>query len=507
LNAKITGAVEPIDETDAAGRGLENSKMPTMIQEKEIDLSAEGTAPSPYTIEHWEPEDDVFWKTTGKRIATRNLIFSIFVEFLGFSVWQVWSAVSAQLPNVGYAFSVNELFWLAALPGLSGATLRIPYGLAVSMFGGRNWTLVSAALLLIPATGLAFAVQSLGTPYWVFLLLALVAGFGGGNFASSMANIQFFYPQKKKGVALGLNAAGGNIGVSVVQFIVPVVIASSLFGSFGGGAQIAHIKGVQKSLYLQNAALIWIPLILLALVTSWFFMNNLHVAKASLKQQLPILKNKHNWVMSWLYLGTFGSFIGYSAGFPLLIKSQFPGVNPLQYAFLGPLVGSVIRPVGGWLADKLGGAVVTFWNFLAMSAALSGVIYFLAHKTDPGAFTGFFAMFLLLFVCSGIGNGSTFRMIPIIFRTLRLRAQPGTKEGSATYQAAIKVANKESSTIIGFVSAMAAYGAFFVPKSYGTSISLTGSPVLALATFLAFYSSCLYITWFYYARKGAEVPC
>jgi NNP family nitrate/nitrite transporter-like MFS transporter len=481
--------------------------MPTMTQEKSLDLRGETTESSPYTIEHWEPEDDAFWNSTGKRIANRNLVFSIFVEFLGFSVWQVWSAVAAQLPNVGYAFNVNQLFWLAALPGLSGATLRIPYGLAVSMFGGRNWTLVSAALLLIPATGLAFAVQSVDTPYWVFLMLAFVAGFGGGNFASSMANIQFFFPQKKKGLALGLNAAGGNIGVSVVQFIVPLVIASSIFGSLGGGAQVAHVKGVTKALYLQNAALIWIPFILLGLITSWFFMNNLRVAKASLKEQLPILKNKHNWIMSWLYLGTFGSFIGYSAGFPLLIKSQFPGVNPLQYAFLGPLVGSVIRPVGGWLADKFGGAVVTFWNFLGMALALSGVIYFVVHKTDPGAFSGFFAMFLILFVSAGIGNGSTFRMIPIIFRTLKLRSQSGIKEGSAAYRGAIKTANKESSTIIGFVSAMAAYGAFFVPKSYGTSINLTGTPVAALATFLAFYGTCLYITWHYYARKRAEIPC
>ncbi len=481
--------------------------MSTMIQDKKMELDASTSGSSPYTIDHWEPEDPAFWKTTGKKIATRNLVFSIFVEFLGFSVWQVWSAVAAQLPSVGYKFDVNQLFWLAAVPGLTGATLRIPYGLAVSIFGGRNWTLLSAALLLIPALGLSLAIQDPTTPFWLFLCLAFVAGFGGGNFASSMANIQFFYPQKEKGLALGLNAAGGNIGVSVVQFIVPIVIGSSLFGSLGGAPQIAHVKGVEKSLYLQNAALIWIPFILISLVTSWFFMNNLHVARASLREQLPILKNKHNWIMSWLYLGTFGSFIGYSAGFPLLIKSQFPTVNPLEYAFLGPLVGSVIRPVGGWLADKLGGAIVTFWNFLGMAAALSGVIYFVAHKNDPGAFGGFFAMFLVLFVGAGIGNGSTFRMIPIIFRTLRLRSQSDLTEGSPVYQTAIKTANKESSTIISWVSAMAAYGAFFVPKSYGTSISLTGSPVLALATFLVFYATCIGVTWFYYSRKNAEVPC
>ena len=195
---------------------------------------AEGTRISKYTIRDWNPDDDGFWKTRGKRIATRNLVFSIFVEFLGFSVWQVWSAVAARLPAVGFTFDVNQLFWLAALPGLSGATLRIPYGLAVAIVGGRNWTLVSAALLLVPSVGLGLAVQNPATPYWAFLLLALVTGFGGGNFASSMANIQFFFPQKRKGVALGLNAAGGNIGVSVVQFLVPIVTATSLFGSWGG---------------------------------------------------------------------------------------------------------------------------------------------------------------------------------------------------------------------------------------------------------------------------------
>lgn len=480
--------------------------MPSTTREEAIPLRRRA-AESPYTIEHWEPEDEAFWEKTGRKIADRNLVFSIFVEFLGFSVWQVWSAVAAQLPNIGFNFPVNQLFWLAALPGLSGATLRIPYGLAVSVFGGRNWTLVSAALLLIPSAGLALAVQDPATPYWLFLVLAFVTGFGGGNFASSMANIQFFFPQKKKGLALGLNAAGGNIGVSVVQFLVPLVITGALFGTWGGGPETAVVKGATKVLWLQNAALIWIPFILLSLFTSWFFMNNLKVARASLAEQLPILKNRHNWIMSWLYLGTFGSFIGYSAGFPLLIKSQFPGVNPLQFAFLGPFVGSLVRPLGGWLADQVGGAAVTFWNFLGMALALSGVIYFAAHKADPGAFTGFFTMFLLLFIGSGIGNGSTFRMIPTLFRAQKMRRLKGAKEGSPAYDAAVKEANKESSTIIGFVSAMAAYGAFFVPKSYGTSIALTGSPLPALFTFLAFYASCLYVTWHCYARKGTETPC
>jgi NNP family nitrate/nitrite transporter-like MFS transporter len=306
---------------------------------------------------------------------------------------------------------------------------------------------------------------------------------------------------------LGLNAGGGNLGVSIVQFLVPIVITTSLFSGWGGAAQTARVNGAVKSLWLQNAALIWIPLILASLFTTWFFMDNLKVAKATLREQLPVLRRKHNWVMSWLYLGTFGSFIGYAAGFPLLIKSQFPGVNPLQYAFLGPLVGSLIRPVGGWLADKWGGAKVTFWNFLAMSAALSGVIYFVLHKSDPGAFAGFFTMFLALFFCAGIGNGSTYRMIPSIFRTEKLRTLKGAKDGSPAHAQALRESNKESSTVIGFVGAMAAYGAFFIPKSYGTSIALTGTPLTALFVFLAFYATCIAATWWYYARRDAEVPC
>jgi NNP family nitrate/nitrite transporter-like MFS transporter len=479
--------------------------MPTLAQEKILAKSRPAERTDPALIEHWEPENETFWKSTGKAIARRNLIFSIFAEFLGFSVWQVFSVVAAQLPSVGYQFTLNQLFWLAAVPGLSGATLRIPYGLAVSRVGGRNWTLISAALLLIPAVGLAWALQEPSTPYWAFLLLALAAGFGGGNFASSMANIQYFFPQKEKGFALGLNAAGGNIGVSVVQFLVPMVITGAIFGAFSGSPQIVQSTG--KALYLQNAAILWIPLIVLSLFTTWYFMNNLKVARASITEQLPVLKRAHNWTMSWLYLGTFGSFIGYSAGFPLLIKSQFPDVNPLQYAFLGPLVGSLIRPVGGWLADRIGGARVTLWTFLAMSGALSGVIHFLLHKTEPGAFTGFFLMFLALFICAGIGNGSTYRMVPVIFRTHKMRALGDPRPGTEKHAQGLKESTREASTVIAFTSAFAAYGAFFVPKSYGTSIALTGTPITALYGFLAFYATCILIAWWFYARKGAATPC
>jgi len=455
-------------------------------------------------IEHWAVEDHAFWKESGKSVATRNMIFSVLAEFLAFSVWQVWSATSVMLTGIGFDFSANQLFWLAAIPGLTGATLRIPYALMVPIVGGRNWTLISTALLLIPAVGIGLAVQDPSTPYSTFALLALLCGFGGGNFASSMANINFFFPKRLKGMALGVNAAGGNIGVSIVQFIVPFVITAGLFGSLGGPSQTETVNGAARQVWVQNAAFIWVPFIVLSLFTTWFFMNNLHVAKSSLRTQLVMLKDKHAWIMSLLYMGTFGSFIGYSAGFPLLIKSQFPGVDPLKYAFLGPLVGSLIRPVGGIIADKVGGARVTLWNFAAMAAAVSGVIYFLGIKTEPGAFTGFFVMFMALFVCAGLGNGSTYRMLPMIYIC---KNNILAEKGEQTHLQAINNANKQSGVVVGITAAFAAYGAFFIPKSYGTSIRITGGPQGALYLFIAFYCLCIALTYFYYYRKGAEIKC
>ena len=273
-------------------------------------------------IGKWQPENEQFWKNGGKRIAIRNLIFSIYAEFLAFSVWQVFSVVAAIMVSLQLGFSSNQLFWLAALPGLSGATLRIVYSFMVPIFGGRNWTLISTALLLLPAVGLGLAITNPATPFWVFVVLALLAGFGGGNFASSMANISYFFPNRNKGFALGLNAAGGNIGVSVVQAVVPIIIGISLFAAFTGGSQTTNPdNGPSTEIFAQNAAFIWVPLILIALVGTYLYQNNLHVQSASFLEQSVIFKRKHTWLMGVLYTGTFGSFIGYAAGFPLLIRN------------------------------------------------------------------------------------------------------------------------------------------------------------------------------------------
>jgi NNP family nitrate/nitrite transporter-like MFS transporter len=454
----------------------------------------------------WTPEDKTFWVQQGQAIASRNLWISVPALFLAFAVWQLMSVIAVKLPQIGFTFTTNQLFWLVAAPALSGATLRIFYSFMIPIFGGRRWTAISTASLLIPAIGIGIAVQDPTASYTTMLILALLCGFGGGNFSSSMANISFFFPKERKGSALGVNAGLGNLGVSSMQFLAPIMITVGILGIFGGDPEIvSNSAGQQTSVWIQNAAFIWVPWIAITAIAAWIGMHDIADAKASFTEQSVIFKRKHNWIMCWLYLGTFGSFIGYSAGFPLLIKSQFPEVNALQYAWLGPFVGAIVRPFGGWLADQLGGARVTFWNFIVMTLAVGGVLYFLPSGPSHGNFAGFLSMFILLFLTTGIGNGSTFRMIPVIFLTERQRAAGG--KDAAAQEQAIKDANKEAAAVLGFSAAIAAYGGFFIPKSYGTSIDLIGGPEGALYVFIVFYLTCIAITWWYYARRDAEMPC
>jgi NNP family nitrate/nitrite transporter-like MFS transporter len=318
-------------------------------------------------IADWRPEEAEFWKSGGRAVARRNLWVSTYCLLLSFAVWMVWSVVVARLPGIGFDFTTDQLFWLAALPGLSGATLRIFYAFLVPIFGGRLWTTLSTASLLIPAFGIGYAVQDPNTPYLLFVVLALLCGFGGGNFASSMANISYFFPKAEKGNALALNAGLGNLGVSVMQFLVPVVITMSVFGALGGQAQTAS-DGTQ--LWMQNAGFIWVPLIIVGTLAAWFGMNDILSAKASFAEQSTIFARAHTWIMCWLYTGTFGTFIGMSAGFPLLAKLAFPEINALKYAFIGPLVGALSRAGTGWISDRLGGARVTFWVFVVHIIAI-----------------------------------------------------------------------------------------------------------------------------------------
>ena len=438
-------------------------------------------------IADWRPEDDEFWQSGGRAVARRNLWISTYCLMLSFAVWMVWSVVVARLPAIGFNFTTDQLFWLAALPGLSGATLRIFYAFLVPVFGGRLWTTLSTASLLIPAFGIGYAVQNPDTPYLIFLVLALLCGLGGGNFASSMANISFFFPKSEKGNALAINAGLGNLGVSVMQFLVPIVVTMSLFGALGGQSQVAS-DGTQY--WMQNAGFVWVPLIILGALAAWFGMNDLLSAKSSFADQALIFGRLHTWLMCWLYTGTFGTFIGMSAGFPLLAKLVFPEVSVLKYAFVGPLLGALSRAATGWVADHYGGARVTFWVFVVQIAAIMGMIWFL----DARSFAGFFGMVLLLFLASGVGNASTFQMVPGIMRREVDRTMAGGREDQRRGQA-----ERESAAVIGFTSAIAAYGAFYIPKAYGSSIELTGTADAALWGFLVFYVSCAALTWFAYS--------
>jgi NNP family nitrate/nitrite transporter-like MFS transporter len=452
-------------------------------------------------ITDWRPEDPHFWSDVGQKIATRNLWISVPALLLAFAVWMVWSTVTVRLNSVGFSFSTEQLFMLAALPSVSGATLRIFYSFMVPLFGGRRWTALSTASLLIPCIWMSIAVQNPETPYSVFVIIALLCGFGGGNFSSSMSNISFFFPKARQGTALGLNAGLGNLGVSTMQFAVPLAVVGGLFGSFGGEPQVLSDGG---QLWLQNAGLIWVPFIVVVALAAWFGMHDIADAKASVKDQAVIFKRKHNWLMCWLYIGTFGSFIGFSAGFAMLSKTQFPDINPLQYAFLGPLVGALSRTLGGMLADKFGGARITLWNYALMIVFVFAVIAFLPGENGAGNFWGFLASFVMLFFFAGIGNGSTFCMIPVIFRGEWAKR---LQRGEAGEDAANKNASIESAAVIGFSAALGAYGGFFIPKAFGTSLALTGSAEAALYLFIAYYLSCIAVTWWWYARRGASNPC
>jgi MFS transporter, NNP family, nitrate/nitrite transporter len=471
--------------------------LPQLPEMQEIHKPEHVGALSGAVLQDWRPEDKAFWDATGRSVARKNLWLSIPSLFLSFAIWQVWSVVVAKLPLVGFRFSTDQLFWLAALPGLSGATLRIFYSFMVPVFGGRLWTTLATWSLLIPAIGIGYAVQNPDTPYIVLLILALLCGFGGGNFASSMANISFFFPKAEKGNALALNAGLGNLGVSAVQFVAPLVIAYGVFGSLGGAPQMVGAADKATQLWLQNAAFIFVPFIALSAFAAWFGMNDIASARASFAEQAVIFTRRHNWIMCVLYTGTFGSFIGFSAGFPLLSKILFPQVDALTYAFLGPLVGALARSGTGWVSDRWGGGRVTLGVFFGMILGVLGVIYFIGAKDQPGAFWGFFASFLFLFLMTGIGNASTFQMIPAIMRKEIARLEPQMDPAQRTRQA-----EKESAAITGFTSAIAAYGAFFIPKSYGSSIALTGGVTGALWAFCAFYVICVAVTWAVYTRKG-----
>jgi len=427
-------------------------------------------------IDHWEPEDESFWQRTGRKIANRNLLFSVLSEHIGFSVWTLWS-VLVLFMGPEYGIDAAGKFFLVSVPTLVGAVLRLPYTFAVAKFGGRNWTIVSAALLLIP-TILAAIVMHPGTSYTTFMIVAAIAGVGGGNFASSMTNINAFFPERYKGWALGLNAGGGNIGVPVIQLIALLIIAT-----VGAG----HPRIILA---------VYIPLIVVAAVLSALYMDNISSVRNDTGAFQESIREGHTWIMAFLYIGTFGSFIGYSFAFGLVLQNQF-GRTPLQAAsitFIGPLLGSLIRPVGGKLADKYGGAKVTFFNFIAMVVA-SAVILAGSAARSLGVYA---AGFIVLFVLTGVGNGSTYKMIPSIFRGKALQAV--ARGGDERTQ--LLRARKVSGAAIGIIGAVGAFGGVLINMAFRQSFltAKTGDP--AFWAFIAFYLACIAVTYVVYLRPA-----
>ncbi|MFF3447119.1 nitrate/nitrite transporter [Streptomyces sp. NPDC002667] len=423
-------------------------------------------------IEEWDPEDEVFWAERGEWTARRNLLFSVLSEHIGFSVWTMWS-VLVLFMGPEYGLTPADKFLLTSMVTLVGAVVRVPYTFAVALFGGRNWTIVSASLLLVPTVA-AFVVMKPGTSFGTFLVVGLLAGIGGGNFASSMTNINAFFPLRKKGWALGLNAGGGNIGVPVLQLVALAVIGAS------GGPRV--LLGI------------YIPLVVVAAVLAALFMDNLATVRNDTGAAVDAAKDPHTWIMAFLYIGTFGSFIGYAFAFGQVLQVGF-GRTPLQAAYLtfvGPLLGSLIRPVGGWLADRYGGARITLWNFVAMAAATGVLVFADREKSLPL----FVSVFVVLFVLSGLGNGSTYKMIPGIFQNKALEAGLAGEE-------AVRHGRRLSGAAMGLIGAVGALGGVGINLAFRQSFLDSGSGTGAFVTFLAFYAVAFAVTWAVYLRRPA----
>jgi MFS transporter, NNP family, nitrate/nitrite transporter len=524
-----TGTTDTTDTTDTAsdlGSAATIPDPPAGAEAPTAAPAAARRARGAHWIDHWEPDDEAFWERTGARIARRNLGWSMFAEHLGFSVWVIWTIVVINLGNAGITLSVSEQFLLTLVPNLIGSLLRIPYTFAVPRFGGRAWTATSAGLLLVPTLLLAAVVpsswlagQSHDVQLWVLLLCAATAGLGGGNFSSSMFNISFFYPERKKGWALGLNAAGGNVGVAVAQLFVPLAIIL--------GVSSEAVRQPVHQVHLAYAGLMWVPLILVAVVGALRCMNSLTQATADSRSYVVALREPQTWILSFLYIGTFGSFIGFSFAMPLVIRNTFPEFladHPFiatylaGLGFLGALIGSVARPLGGWLSDKVGGTRVTLVAFLGMAVFTGMAIVGVQGRSFPT----FFASFMVIFLLTGICNGSTYKMIPSVFALLGV--EHARRTGDDARETAVEY-KRRAAAVIGIAGALGAFGGVLIQvvlrqASLGVSklvaAATTPAEKVAVATantdwsvpalwvFLASYAVFAATTWWVYMRAGSR---
>jgi len=439
-------------------------------------------------LKQWEPDNTVFWKETGSKIAWRTLTITTIALTLSFATWFMMSAVVVRIPQIGFKFDTMQLFWLAAMPGLAGGTFRIINTFLIPIYGTRHVITVTTFLKLIPCVGIGLAVMNSASPFWLFILLALLAGLGGGDFSSYMPSTRLFFPNKLQGTALGLQAGIGNFGVSLAQFVTPWIIGFAMFGALAGDSQTMVAGGKAQNVWLQNAAFWYVPFLLIIGVVAWLYLRSVPI-KASFKQQLDILKIKHTWFCTVTYMMTFGTFAGLAAAFPLLIKTlygSFPGApDPLKYAFLGPLVGSLARILFGPVADKVGGAILTHITGIVLivgtlAMAWTGVL----TPTSLDQFPTFVAFMLVLFFFTGIGNAATFRQYPIIFS-----ASP-----------------RQGAGVLGWTAAIAAYGPFLFSMLIGVSITKTGSPTAFFFGAVVYYLIATAINWWYYTRRGCEKP-
>jgi NNP family nitrate/nitrite transporter-like MFS transporter len=434
-------------------------------------------------IDDWRPEDPQFWEETGKGVARRNLFFSVFSEHIGFSIWSLWSVMVLFLPEPVFGIDPAGKFLLTTLPTALGALVRLPYTFAVAKFGGRNWTIISAALLLLPTIATAIVLAP-GVSFTTLLIVSCLAGVGGGNFASSMTNINAFYPTRLKGWALGLNAGGGNLGVPVIQLVGLLVLATA-------GADHPRI-----------VLLVYLPFIVIAAVGAALVMDNLTTARNQPRAMREATREPHTWIMSFLYIGTFGSFIGFGFAFGQVLQNQFTAdfATPLaaaQLTWLGPLLGSLIRPLGGSLADRFGGATITFVNFIAM--AIGAAVVLIASQVE--SLPLFLLGFVLLFVFSGVGNGSTYTMIPAIFRSKAMDAVAAGTDPAVADRHALRM----SGALIGIAGAIGAFGGVLVNLAFRQSFLSTGSGDGAYIAFIAFYAVCVVVTWVVYLRPGTKL--